>query len=111
MLLSLFSFPRFCGYVKDDGVGNNEALPPPPDAPRQLDDGSNPNRKNQALVVFFSTMGLCTMRTADEINLDGTFGTAPPPFKQLVFIQAKQAGKRAVPVVFALLTNKVPVRY
>jgi hypothetical protein len=51
------------------------------------------------------------MRTADEINLDGTFGTAPPPFKQLVFIQAKQAGKRAVPVMFALLTNKVPVRY
>jgi hypothetical protein len=105
---------RFCGYVKEDddgGDGNEEAPPPPPppEQPHQEEsDRSNPTAKKvPALAVFFSNMGLCTMRTADEINLAGTFATAPAPFKQLVFIQAKQAGKRSVPVVFALLTNKV----
>ena len=69
--------------------------------------GSREEGKKAAIVVFYSNMGLCTMRTADEINIDGTFSSAPPPFKQIVFIQAKQAGKRSIPVVFALLSNKV----
>jgi hypothetical protein len=66
-------------------------------------------RNSPALVVFFSNMGVATLKTANEISIDGTFRTCPPPFKQLVFIQAKQVGQRAVPVVFALLSNKVSV--
>lgn len=77
----------------------------------QVEDEAHQDIKSPAgIVVFFSNTQLSTMRTAHEINVDGTFATCPAPFKQLLFIQAKQAGKRAVPVVFALLSNKVRYR-
>lgn len=63
--------------------------------------------KKPALVVFFSNLGLSTLKRANEISIDGTFSTCPAPFKQILFIQAKQAGERGVPAVFALLSNKV----
>jgi hypothetical protein len=88
--------PRDDGEHQDEGDGGEEAAAEPP------------TRKGPAMVVFFSNMALCTMRMSHEINVDGTFATCPPPFKQIVFIQARQpGGKRAIPVVFALLTNKV----
>lgn len=120
---------RYCGYVSDnrvdDGGGNVEAgVVPQPQEP--LPDESQPlpppsatvgmaelpavlakDSDKSAIIIFFSNVGLATMRTSNEINVDGTFGTCPHPFKQIVFIQAKQAGQRSVPVVFALLTKKV----
>jgi hypothetical protein len=63
--------------------------------------------KKPALVVFFSNLGLLTLKRANEISIDGTFSTCPTPFKQILFIQAKQAGEQGVPAVFALLSNKV----
>jgi hypothetical protein len=70
--------------------------------------GSASNKMHKpAIAVFFSNTGLYTMKNAHEINVDGTFSSCPSPFKQLIFIQAKQAGQRPVPVAFALLTNKV----
>jgi hypothetical protein len=103
---------RFCGYVRDqeeDGVRGDEVLP---DGIVGLEDedeeGSHKTEKKRpALLVFFSNTGLYTMRMANEISLDGTFATCPDPFKQIVFLHAKQLGKRPVPVVFALLSNKV----
>ena len=48
------------------------------------------------------------MQGATELFLDGTFSTAPPPFKQVVLVHVKAPGwKRAVTVVFSLMTNKV----
>jgi hypothetical protein len=35
------------------------------------------------------------------------FQTRPKPYGQVVFIQASKEGKTPVPVVFALLSNKV----
>jgi hypothetical protein len=105
---------RFCGYVTDEEEAAREVVPP--DDLQETGEGDEAEdlahrhpRSKAGMAVFFSNMGLCTMRTAHEINVDGTFATCPPPFKQLVFIQAKQLGKRAVPVVFALLSNKVVV--
>jgi hypothetical protein len=63
-------------------------------------------RKN-ALAVFFSNRALYMMQSATELFIDGTFSTAPPPFKQIVFVNAKEGDKRSVPVVFALLCRKV----
>jgi hypothetical protein len=107
---------RYCGYLKDEpDDGEEEEMIPPglnvaaAVAGQLMRPGGSRESKKQmpAIVIFFSNMGLCTMRTADEISIDGTFSTAPAPFKQIVFVQAKQAGRRAVPVVFALLSNKV----
>jgi hypothetical protein len=61
-------------------------------------------RKN-ALAVFFSNWALYMMQSATELFIDGTFSTAPPPFKQIVFVNAKEGDKRFV--VFALLCRKV----
>ena len=79
------------------------------DKPEEDDnEGKNKEDENKdAIVVFFSTTRLQHMRSSKEFSLDGTFDTAPPTFKQIVFIQAKQEGKRAIPVVHALLTRKV----
>jgi hypothetical protein len=67
----------------------------------QVEDEAHQDIESPAgMVVFFSNMQLCTMRTAHKINVDRTFTTCPAPFKQLLFIQAKQAGKRAVPSGF-----------
>jgi hypothetical protein len=65
------------------------------------------NNNKDAILVFFSTLGQWLMQNCYEMHIDGTFATTPDPFKQLVFIQAKQKGNRAVPVAFALLTRKV----
>lgn len=77
--------------------------------PTMQGDADTPPTENNgpALVVFFSNLGLAQIQTSNELFIDGTFKTCPAPFKQLVFVQAKQTGKRAVPVVFALMTNKV----
>jgi hypothetical protein len=66
-------------------------------------------KKNAAAaIVFFSNVGLNILQTCMEINIDGTFTTAPSPFRQILFVQAKQpGGKRSIPVLFALLTKKV----
>jgi hypothetical protein len=66
-------------------------------------------KDKDGIVIFFSSVGLSMMQASVEIYIDGTFGTCPHPFKQILFIQAKQAGKRSVPVVFALLSKKVPM--
>ena len=50
-------------------------------------------RKN-ALAVFFSNQALYMMQSATELFIDGTFSTAPPPFKQIVFVNAKEGDKR-----------------
>jgi hypothetical protein len=93
---------RFCGFVNGD-TDVDEG--PKEEAPA---DNGHSERSEPAMVVFFSNMGLCTLRTSSEISIDGTFSTAPPPFRQIVFVQAKQAGRtRVVPVLFALLSNKV----
>ncbi len=95
---------RFCGFVNGD-TDVDEGPKEEAEAPA---DNSHSERSEPAMVVFFSNMGLCTLRTSSEISIDGTFSTAPPPFRQIVFVQAKQAGRtRAVPVLFALLSNKV----
>jgi hypothetical protein len=69
-------------------------------------DGQN-NKKGSG----FSNMGLCTMPTCQNINIDRIFSTAPAPFCLTVFIQALQAGRRVVPVMFTLLTHTVNVPY
>jgi hypothetical protein len=98
---------RYCGLLKSsrNSQGPDEVLPPDLDDVEV--DVDSQNKKGSGLVVMFSNMGLCTMRTCHNISIDGTFSTAPAPFRQIVFLQASQAGKRAVPVVFALLTHKV----
>ncbi len=101
---------RFCGFVKSSEEEPQEQLPrPDDDGPSHLPEDSSENngRCDPAMVVFFSNIGMYTMRTCHELSIDGTFGTCPSPFRQIVFIQAKQEGKRAVPVVFALFSNKV----
>jgi hypothetical protein len=95
---------RFCEFVvpdtDDDHVhGQGEDV---------SDDPQEGQKNPAAAVVFFSNIGLNVMKTSTEINIDGTFTTIPSPFKQILFVQAKQpGGKRAVPVLFALLTKKV----
>jgi len=61
-----------------------------------------------AIIVCASNLGLTALQGATELFLDGTFSTAPPPFKQVVLVHVKAPGwKRAVTVVFSLMTNKV----
>jgi hypothetical protein len=82
----------YCGFIKDknDRAGVNMEVNGEPEVPTN-----------------FSNLGLSTLKRANEISIDGTFSTCPTPFKQILFNQAKQAGERGVPAVFALLSNKV----
>jgi hypothetical protein len=93
IIVTYISVYRYCGYVDEE---QNER-----------DDQSENNR--DAILVFFSNNGLWLMQNSYEMHIDGTFATTPHPFKQLVFVQAKQKGMRAVPVAFALLTRKVTI--
>jgi hypothetical protein len=113
----LLHFPRFCRYITDDkktgivygraatgGLAAEDQLPPNQDAQadHQDQDGANEKEHRDAMVLLFSNLRLAHFRTASEISVDGMFYTAPKPFKQIVFLEAKQASKCAVPVVFAV---------
>lgn len=95
LLITLFKFCRYCGYVQENPAGEDNT-----------EDGEMTVKKD-GIVVFFSPAAIFQMQCSNEIFVDGTFQTCPTAFKQIVFIQAKQAGQRAVPVVFALLSKKV----
>jgi len=70
-----------------------------------------PQVQNQSgvIVLFAYDQGVEKIRMADELFLDGAFNTAPAPFSQIMFVQAKRNGNRAVPSTFVLLTKKVHV--
>jgi hypothetical protein len=92
----------------EDAHGPEEEIPSP-DVANVSNTRQEDGKKNAAAaIVFFSNVGLNILQTCMEINIDGTFTTAPSPFRQILFVQAKQpGGKRSIPVLFALLTKKV----
>lgn len=68
-------------------------------------------QRENALLVFFSNLGLHTLQSCEEIFMDGTFKTCPEPFKQILFLHARITEYRPIPCVFALTCRKDSATY
>ena len=71
----------------------------------------DPENKKQLMIIFMSDHGKWVLSHAEELYVDGTFGTKCENFAQIYFVMGKMAGKTAVPVVYALLPNKLTNTY
>ena len=58
------------------------------------------------MLVFISQSGKKILEYSDNWCGDGTFQTAPPPFKQVYMIYGNPKSKHILPACFALLPNK-----
>lgn len=66
---------------------------------------------NNIGVAVFTTKRLCkALQKADCLYVDGTFRTAPHPYKQFLTIHGKLNGF-VVPMVFVLMTGKTSFQY
>jgi hypothetical protein len=65
---------------------------------------------NMGIAVFTTKRFLKSLQQADSLYVDGTFRTAPSPYKQFMTIHGKVNGF-VVPLVFVLLTGKTAVQY
>jgi hypothetical protein len=67
--------------------------------------------EDSMILVFMSDYGKWVLSKSEHVFCDGTFDTAPPPFKQIYFLLGKMPEMSAVPCVFALLPNKETSTY
>lgn len=65
---------------------------------------------NMGIAVFTTKRFLKSLQQADSLYVDGTFRTAPSPYKQFMTIHGNVNGF-VVPLVFVLLTGKTSVQY
>jgi hypothetical protein len=61
---------------------------------------------NNMIMIFMSDYGKWVLSKSEQVFCDGTFDTAPPPFKQIYFLLGQMPNMSTVPCVFALLPNK-----
>ena len=65
---------------------------------------------NMGFAVFTTRKFLSALQEADFLYIDGTFRSAPSPFKQFVTIHGYLKGF-VVPLVFVLMSGKMSVQY
>jgi len=71
----------------------------------------DPVNKKQMMLVFMSDQGKWVLERAEQLFVDGHFGTKCGKFAQVYIVMGMMPGKSAVPVAFGLLPNKFAITY
>ena len=58
------------------------------------------------MLVFMSEFGKDILGRSETMYCDGTFATAPEPFKQIFFVMGQMPGKRPIICAFSVLPDK-----
>ena len=67
--------------------------------------------QTKLMLVYISDVGRHILQNAEVLFCDGTYNTAPDPFKQIYFVLGRIKGKRPIICAYGLLPDKEFITY